>query len=57
MVEGLPTDPSIRHALDPNNEYVKYSNPVTWEDLGQMGDRSNFFVRTFRFKYECVMGS
>ena len=56
MVEGLPTDPSIRHALDPNNEYVKYSNPVTWEDLGQMGDRSNFFVRTFRFKYECVMG-
>jgi hypothetical protein len=57
MVKGLPTDPSIRHALDPNNEYVKYSNPVTWEDLGQMGDRSNFFVRTFRFKYECVMGS
>lgn len=53
---GLRTDPSIQHALDPNNEYVKYPNPVMWKDLEQMGDRSNFFVRTFRFKYELVMG-
>ena len=50
--KGIRTDPSIQHALDPNNEFVKYPNPVMWEDLEQMGDRSNFFVRTFRFKYE-----
>lgn len=53
--EALQTDPSIRSALDPNNEYASFEEiPLAWEELEGMGHRQNFFKRKFRFEARWV---
>lgn len=48
----IRSDPYVQQALDPNNEYVQYDNPLMWEELMLEGRRSNYFKRTFRFEGE-----
>lgn len=55
----INTDKDIKSACDPNNEYMRFPNPVMWEDLEARRDtvRLNYFRRKFRFELKCVKGS
>ena len=33
LIAGTSADPAMQAALNPNNEYVKFDEPVEWKDL------------------------